>query len=323
MKKSIIPIVIFAYSRPTHLQRLLACLQENNVPLIYAFADGPKSPALAERVSEVRSILHAINWCEFHLVERVENLGLDTSIMKGVTEIFQKYDTIIVFEDDLVCVPGTYQYMCAALEHYKNDLRVMSITGWTHPRVTPSSVNNLPYFDGRSESLCWGSWARAWEGMEQDSISLLEKCRKMGMDIYKYGADLPVAAHQQVKHWDVRWNYHHILNGGLCLRPPHSMVNHAGFDILGTNATFPTDLALDVLEPCPPIPQAWPEATENLECSALWQKEYGGHPSIFKQFTDLLTAFYSRLLRTRMRNFLLIVVRTLKGLLRKLGVETG
>jgi FkbM family methyltransferase len=278
----VIPVVLFAYARPDHLRRLLTCLKENKVPIVYAFSDGPKTSNMAERVSEVRQILREINWCLVHLVERPKNLGLGKSILTGVTEVFQKYEAIIVFEDDLVCVPDSYVYMCAALEHYKDDSRVMSITGWTHPDITPSTIHELPYFDGRAESWSWGSWARAWKGMEQDAMSLMKQCEKQGIDIYKYGTDLPEAARaeKQKNLWAVRFNYNHILNSGLCLRPAHSMVNHLGFDSFGTNALSPSNLSLETLEPCPIIPQQWPEAIENHECSALWRKIIGERPSM-------------------------------------------
>jgi len=53
-----IPIILFAYTRPDHLRRTLACLRENQVPLIYAFSDGPRTPDKAPLVAQVRDILY-------------------------------------------------------------------------------------------------------------------------------------------------------------------------------------------------------------------------------------------------------------------------
>jgi len=276
-----IPVVLFTYARPEHLKRTLACLRENDVQLIYAFADGPKTPDIEPRVREVREILHQVDWCEMHIAEREKNLGLGTSILTGVSEVFQKHDAIIVFEDDLVCVPGTYQYLCSALEYYKDDPKVMSVTGWTHPRVTPSTVVDQPYFDGRTESWSWGTWARAWQGMEQDAMSLVHACIENKIDIYRYGADLlEMAKTEKEKNiWAVRFSYLHILQGGLCLRPPHSMVDHAGFDEYGTNAIGHSKWALDTLNGTPTIPQNWPTVLENTACPILWQRECGTRPA--------------------------------------------
>ena len=163
----VVPIVLFAYARPEHLCRTLESLRADQVPLIYAFSDGPRGPDKGPLVAQVREILRAIDWCEVRLVERAENLGLGRSILAGATEVFDRHEQAIVFEDDLICVPGTYRYLSAAMAAYRENPRVMSVTGWTHPRVIPTDITGQPYFDGRAESLVWGTWSRVWRGMDE------------------------------------------------------------------------------------------------------------------------------------------------------------
>ena len=57
---TMIPVILFIYARPDHLRRTLNCLQENQVPLIYAFSDGPRTPDKAPLVAQVREILRSI-----------------------------------------------------------------------------------------------------------------------------------------------------------------------------------------------------------------------------------------------------------------------
>jgi len=213
------------------------------------------------------------------LTERPANFGLGKAILAGVTEVLEKHNAIIVFEDDLVCAPGSYYYLCSALQHYEDEHNVMSVTGWAHPRVTPHNVTSLPYFDGRAESLMWGTWRRAWEGMDQSALSLLEACEQQGIDVYRYGADLPRMARNELERnlWAVRFLYLHILKKGLCLRPPWSMVEHVGYDPESVNVK---DLAsykchVGPLRECPPVPSRWIEPVENKKCPALWQKACG------------------------------------------------
>lgn len=274
--KNTIPIIIFAYDRPDHLTRLLACLRLDQVPLVYAFSDGPRSPDNLQSVNKVRSILKSVDWCEIHIVERERNLGLGKSILTGVSEVFQKHESIIVFEDDLICVPGTYQYMISALNNYQDDYRVMSVTGWTHPKITPMDISDNPYFDGRAESLAWGTWARAWKGMKQDALTLMKTCQRKGIDVYRFGADLPEMAQVELKMniWAVRFIYWHILNRGLCVRPPWSMVEHIGFDAQATNARISDFWSNPPLNDCPHLPKFWPEPIEHPKCAGLWQNAY-------------------------------------------------
>jgi hypothetical protein len=248
-----------------------------------------------------------VDWCDLRLVERSENLGLGKSILAGVTEVLSQYEAVIVFEDDLICVPGTYEYLAAALQHYKDDSRVMSVTGWTHPRVTPSGIEELPYFDGRAECLAWGTWRRAWHGMDRSAMSLVRACRIRGIDVHRYGSDLLDMARSEIRQniWAVRWLYLHILKRGLCLRPPWSMVEHIGNDERATNAAQWNEgpWASPPLQSCPKTPLSWPEPRENKECPRLWRNACGRKPrpwavirtrvgATAARFSQLLAAFH-------------------------------
>jgi hypothetical protein len=302
---SAIPVVLFAYARPDHLRQTLDCLRVNQVPQIYAFSDGPRTPDKAPAVAEVRQILRSIDWCEVVLDEREGNLGLGRSILTGVTEVLNQCEMALVFEDDLVCVPGTYAYLCAAMEHYRDDSRVMSVTGWTHPLVTPDDITDHAYFDGRAECWVWGTWARAWQGMEQNAKALTQLCARQGIDVYSYGADLLAMAEVELQKniWAVRFLYWHILNRGLCLRPPWSMVEHIGFDAQATNASSAGRWVSLPLRTCPPIPKQWPEPMEHPECPKLWQKTYGTRPTSHGRFYRFMRRMASSA-RRRVGSFL-------------------
>jgi putative methyltransferase (TIGR04325 family) len=269
----IIPVVIFAYARPAHLRRVLACLQKESVPLIYAFADGAKAAGDADTVAEVRRLLKEIDWCEVRLVEREENLGLGANVLAGVGEVAARHEAFVVWEDDLICVPGTYAWVCAALRHYANDTHVLSVTAWTHPEITPAGVVDQPYFDRRAECWVWGGFARSWVGMERTAREKIAALEARGVSAGAYGADLPRMARVERRRniWAVRWLYHHLERDGLCLRPPWSLVEHIGFDEDATNAAQAERWRNPALREAPPIPAVWPEPVEQRECQALWQ----------------------------------------------------
>lgn len=270
-----IPVVLFAYRRRDLLERTLASLRANAVPRIIAYADGAKDAGGAEAVATVRRILRAVDWCDVTLIERESNLGLGRNILAGVTEVARRHEAFVVWEDDLVAVPGAYRWLCAALRQYADDPAVMSITGWTHPRVTPPSVEDQPYFDGRAECWVWASWSRAWRGMPDATAAAKQVlAAERGVAADAYGVDLPLMAEAELRQniWAVRWLYHHFEHGGLCLRPPWSMVEHIGFDDAATNAAGATAWANPPLRPVPPIPIAWPTPREHPECRRLWRE---------------------------------------------------
>jgi SAM-dependent methyltransferase len=268
-----IPVVLFAYNRPDLLRRTLGCLRENGVPLLYAFSDGAGNPAAETSVMAVRALLRAVDWCELRLIEREQNWGLGRSIRAGVGDVLTHHEAAIVVEDDLICVPGTYAYLCAALHAYRDTPQVMSVTGWNHPRVTPPDVGDRPYLDGRAECWIWGTWARAWRGMEDaTALQMIAACKERGVDPWAYGVDLREQAEQEQARniWAVRWLYHHILHGGLCVRPPWSMVEHIGFDRRASNTPQAMGWDNPPLRAAPPVPSQWPAPHEHPACRRLW-----------------------------------------------------
>jgi putative methyltransferase (TIGR04325 family) len=272
----IIPVVLIAYARPAHLRRTLACLRTERVPLLYAFADGAKGPDDRGNVATVREILHAIDWCDCRVVERPHNLGLGTNVMAAVDAVSREHAAFIVWEDDLICVPGTYAWVCAALRQYVDEPRVMSVTAWTHPSVTPASVTTLPYFDGRAECLVWGAYARSWPGMERTAADKIASLTPRGVPADRYGSDLVRMARAERRRnlWAVRWLCHHLEHDGLCVRPPWSMVEHIGFDETATNSALAGRWSNTLRPNAPPIPAIWPAAVEAPECSDLWRRAY-------------------------------------------------
>jgi hypothetical protein len=164
--------------------------------------------------------------------------------------------------------------VCAALRQFANEPRVMSVTAWTHPRVTPRGLNRRPYFDARAECWVWGSWARAWRGMnDEDAIAKLHATETRGIARDDYGADLPIMAEREAAQniWAVRWFYHHLQHGGLCVRPPWAMVEHIGFDATATNAAAAKRWANPPLRGAAPIPNPWPTPREHPRCRRLWR----------------------------------------------------
>ena len=272
-----IPVVLFVYNRPDALLKTLEGLRANSIPKLIVYSDGAKRLADRSAVKEVRKIVSAIDWCEVRYIFREGNYGLGRNILSGVTETLSSYESCIVFEDDLVSVPGTYMWMCAALERYKDDPNVYSVTGWTNKKITPQGLNGAPFFNGRADSLAWGTWRRAWIGMTEETATQ-KLCRAMdaGIDPYRFGGDLPYTARIEMKSnlWAVRFCYHHIVNHGLALHPPWSLVNHIGWGDDATNETARSWIENGILRSAPAIPNVWPEAIEFPGSDRLLRKAY-------------------------------------------------
>src|SRR5476651_1758025 len=116
------PIVLFVYNRPWHVEQTLNALAANELAAeseLYIYADGPKDNADAitlENIQKTREIIRKKKWCnEVYIIERSKNLGLQASIIEGVTTVVNNYGKVIVLEDDIITSPYFLQYMNDAL----------------------------------------------------------------------------------------------------------------------------------------------------------------------------------------------------------------
>lgn len=267
---AVIPIILFAYARPEHLARALSCLRENKVPLIYAFADGAKGGTDAGAVAQTRVLLRKIDWCEVRLTERPANLGLGRNVLSGVTEVAAQHEAFIVWEDDLICVPGTYEWLCAALRHYATDGKVMSVSAWTHPELVPSTATEGAYLDQRAEGWVWGTYARVWIGMDEPARS---KASASLLRPSQMGADLPLTIVDEFRRavWSARWLCHHLQHDGFCVRPVRSFVEHIGAGVLASNVRGEALWANPPLDYTAVLPGTWPALPVEEECLSLWR----------------------------------------------------
>lgn len=274
-----VPVVYFAYRRADLVARTLAALRANGVTLIHAFSDGARGGGDESDVAEVRRVLRSVDWADLRLVERPVNLGIegvDSAIVRGITEALQLYEEIVVCEEDIELAPGAYEYFVAALERYRDEPRVMTISGWTHPRLTPDDAHDAPHFTGRF--LCWGwaTWRRAWSGFPDASAATLRAaCVARGIDMGKYGNDVTAIFSDRTARvtWDYCFSLHLLLHDGLTLAPPRTMAAHIGYDHRG--ASHPQDSTGWEDYPVPPSPPAtirWPEVREHPLSAGLYRR---------------------------------------------------
>ncbi|NLF43951.1 MAG: hypothetical protein GX587_14760 [Bacteroidales bacterium] len=240
-QRNIIPVVLFTYARPVHLNQVLGSLKKNNVPLIYAFSDGPKNKDRESAVLEVRKILNKVDWCDIKIVEREKNLGLGVSVRTGVEEVFKYHDKCVVIEDDIVLLNGAYEFICKALEFYENEPDVMSVSLWSDPKLVPKNVKASPvFFCPRFNCWGWGTYRKSWVGMERTALEIFNDCKKKNSLIKGLTDDYESMAKDEITRniWAVRFGLLHILNQKVNVWPTKSWVENIGLDGSGTNSTI-------------------------------------------------------------------------------------
>jgi ubiquinone/menaquinone biosynthesis C-methylase UbiE len=233
------PIVLFVYDRPWHTQQCLESLLKNELAdqsTLYIYSDGPKVNASEEqvqRIKEVRQIIRQGKWCgKVEMIEQQENQGLAKSIIGAVTEIVNQYGKIIVLEDDLLLSHGFLKYINEALDIYRNDEKVMHVSGYMYPVES----ENLPetFFLTLASCWGWGTWKRAWSQFNSSASDLLKQIKPGEIKKFDLGfphyALLKDCVDKPGSSWAIRWHASVFVNKGLCLHPADSLVKNIGHD---------------------------------------------------------------------------------------------
>lgn len=237
------PIAFFVYKRPGHAKRALEALMENKEFMkspAYIFCDGPKTPKDEEMVRATRAVIRSGSRANATVVERDKNLGLANSIITGVTELCGRHGRVIVVEDDLIVSPFFLDYMNRALDIYRDEERVMQVSGHMYPVELSAKTDAvfLPF----TTTWGWATWERAWRHFEPDMTGYerLKKNRALRRKFdlggsYPYFRMLEMQMRGGVDSWGIRWYLSVFMAGGLTLYPVRSLVENNGFDGSGTH----------------------------------------------------------------------------------------
>jgi glycosyltransferase involved in cell wall biosynthesis len=244
------PVALFVYNRPDHAKATLDALKRNVLASntkLFVFSDGAKTNLEGSSVEAVRKLAReVVGFASVTLVERHENMGLARSIIAGVTELFEKFESIIVLEDDLVTSENFLSYMNEALVHYRHDPFAFSVTGHTFPEKFLRIPNGYPYdtYAGyRCSSWSWGTWRDRWQRIDWDMryfTSFLqdgeaqEKFNRGGQDMT---TSLQMQHNGDIDSWAIRFCYAHHANEMRCVYPTKTLVKNIGLDHSGTHCT--------------------------------------------------------------------------------------
>ena len=238
------PLVVFAYNRADVLFDALESLKKNKLAEqtnLFIFLDGPKSES---DVDKVQKVLEVANDCDgfktIQIIRSEKNKGLAKSVISGVSKIFEKYDSVIVVEDDLYVAPCFLEYMNLMLNTYKKDNRIFQVSGFGTKIDSSINYDEDIYMNHRAQCWSWGTWKDRWISIDwevKDYNNLL-KDKKKQRAFNKGGSDLFGMLKDYMEHrnnsWFIRFAYSMFQQKKFTICPIKSLVRNDGF---GNNAT--------------------------------------------------------------------------------------
>lgn len=237
------PVLLFAYNRPQHVRQAVDSLLQNDLAAqtpLFVYSDGARDEASRPAVEETRKYIRSIRGFDsLTLIEREENWGLARNIIDGVTTQINRFDRVIVVEDDLIVAPHFLRFMNEALETYKDEPKVGHIQACDFTKDSSLPETFLIKWTG---SWGWATWKRAWQHFNPDGKALLQEleARKLTRTFdfdgnYRFTRMLRRQVEGKNNSWAIRWNASLFLKDILSLNTGRSLVQNNGFDGSGTN----------------------------------------------------------------------------------------
>jgi len=220
----------------------LDALKRHNIQNLYIFSDATKTEHDMQGVLDTRDLLENIDWTTADITYQKENQGLAKSIVGACNYVFQKYDRLILLEDD--CVPQEYffDFMHECLNRYEHDERIFGVSGYTVPIPEQILVSYAydNYFFPRIGSWGWATWKRAWDCLGNDLELLAKMLLDKGIDLNQGGSDIPVMVDLLLKGelndvWTLPWVLTVYLHGGCYVYPTRAHIDNIGMDGSGVH----------------------------------------------------------------------------------------
>jgi hypothetical protein len=238
------PIAIFCYRRPEHLHRTLKSLMQcdgfEGSP-VFVFGDGPRNESEQASVDATRAVARELlgDRAEYHFSD--VNRGLSTSVIAGINAVIERFERVVVVEDDLELSPDFLRYMNTALDRYADDARVFQISGYMFDAPEINS-NQDAVFLPFTISWGWATWRRAWHVFDAEASGwqrlLSDGVFRKSFNIdgtYDFSSMLVRQMLGFRDSWAVRWCWSVFGRQGVILYPPTTMVRNTGFDGSGTH----------------------------------------------------------------------------------------
>jgi len=235
-------VVFLIFNRPDTTARVFETIRRAQPPRLFVIADGPRPdhPSDAEKCATARSVIDQVDWdCEVLTNYADTNLGCGRRVSSGLDWVFETVEEAIILEDDCVPHPTFFRFCEEVLERYRDDERVMMITG---TNVLPKLDIHESYLFSRYFNIWgWATWRRAWKKYDF-SMTDWERLRAQKQVRYFYPQPYMVkhitkmfdlAYQNRIDTWDVQWFYCCLFNNGLCAVPCVNLISNIG--MVGTH----------------------------------------------------------------------------------------
>ena len=264
MTHQIPPVLFLIFARPDTTDLVFEEIRKAKPSKLFIAADGPRKdkPGEKERCADALKILSRVDWdCEVKTLLRQENLGCGPALAGAITWFFEHVEEGIILEDDTKPSQEFFRYCAEMLEYYRDDDRVMSVSGSSLPNKVTAKSEYSYFFSDWDHVWGWATWRRAWKHYDY-TMSHYPEVAERGLLLDNYTS---IYERFHVEHmlqrgyyengkvtwWDPQWGFARKINSGLVAVSTKNLVTNLGFGVEATNTTGMSqfaDLEIEKLE---------------------------------------------------------------------------
>lgn len=250
------PVLITTLNRHIHFKRcvesLAACHGADQTDLFIGF-DYPANENHWAGYEIIKAYLPTIKGFKtVNVSVRTVNFGPEKNFFAVIDQIFEKYDRMIISEDDNVFAPSFLAYINKGLEVYAKREDIFSVCGYNLP-VLMSNKYKKDIFIWQYFSA-WGAglWKEKWEKVKWEQDIVINDLKQLLSDKKQVGRLNSIANNiipgliriVETGHitGDTLICYHLFADNMYCIFPSVSMVRNTGHDGSGVHGgTIMTD----------------------------------------------------------------------------------
>lgn len=244
------PVALLIFNRPDTTAQVFEAVRQARPPMLLVVADGPRinRPGEAERCAETRAMIDQVDWdCDVLTDYSETNLGCRQRISSGLNWVFETVSEAIILEDDCVPNPTFFRFCAELLDRYRDDSRVMHISGDKFPFVAADQTQASYYFSRYPHVWGWATWRRAWQHYDA-SPKVWQAAEDKSIFLQQFEA----ARERRFWHriwetvigggrdsWAYQWAFTCLSQHGLAIMPNVNLVSNIGYRPDATHTTQP------------------------------------------------------------------------------------
>lgn len=237
------PVLVMGYRRPDLVAEVMEAVSRARPRRIFLACDGPNPdrPGEAALVGATRTAMEsAITWdCEVRSRYADTNQGCRVAVQQAISWFFSEVEEGVILEDDCVPHPDFFPYCAELLERYRDNDRVMNISG-DGALNYPGSVSDTSYvFSHQPLIWGWATWRRAWNHYDAD-LQQWANLRQDAAAVRRiFGSRAAADWWSRVLDgllfdgkpdtWDYQWTFSVMARMGVSIIPAVNLVSNTGF----------------------------------------------------------------------------------------------